>query len=118
MWTGTYVEEYLSIVLPSRLDTNVKMLFQRQHANLSAIEILFEEVTAIHIKPSLENYVSLILDAIVLKNEDDFYWADNFEWHSKDNPGACSNWISAKKMKWREVSEWMGSKNRYAVDEN
>ena len=26
---------------------------------------------------------------------------------------ACSNWISAKRMKWREVNDWMGKKNRY-----
>ena len=37
--------------VPGELDTNVKILFQRQYKNPSAIEILFESVTGIHIDP-------------------------------------------------------------------
>ena len=113
MWTGTYVNEDLSMVVPGELDTNVKLLFQRQYANPCAIELFFEGVTGIQIIPSPENYDSIIRDAIIIKLEDTFYWADDYNWHPIENPDACSNWISAKKMKWREVNDWMDKKNRY-----
>lgn len=115
MWTGTYVKENLSMVVPGALDTNVRMLFQRQFSNPSAIELLFEHVTGIQIIPSPENYDSIIQDAIIRKLEDTFYWADGYDWHPIENPDACSNWISAKKIKWREVNDWMGKQNRYAL---
>ena len=72
MWTGTYVNEGLSMSVPSELDTNVKMLFQRQYSNPSAIEFLFECVTGIHIVPTPENYNLIIQDAIILKSDDNF----------------------------------------------
>ena len=40
-----YVDESLAMTVPGGLDTNVKILFQRQYENPSAIEILFEGVT-------------------------------------------------------------------------
>lgn len=115
MWTGTYVNEDLWMVVPGELDTNIKLLFQRQAANPSAIELLFEQVTAIHIIPSVENADSIIYDANILKCENQFYWADNYNWHPKDNPDACSSWISAKTLKWREVNTWMGKEHRYST---
>lgn len=48
------------------------MLFQRQYSNPSAIELLFEGVTGIHIIPTPENYDSIIRDAIILKSDDKF----------------------------------------------
>lgn len=113
-----YVNEDLSMAVPGELDTNVKLLFQRQYDNPSAIEILFENVTGIQIIPSPENYDSIIGDVIILKVGDNFYWGDDCNWHPKENSDACSNWISAKKMKWREVNDWMGKQNRYAIGES
>ena len=72
MWTGTYVNEDLSMAVPGELDTNVKILFQRQYSNPSAIELFFECVTVIHIVPTPENYDSIIREAIIIKNDDNF----------------------------------------------
>ena len=56
MWTGTYVDEDLSMAVPfGELDTNVKMLFQRQYSNPSAIEFV----------PTPENYDSIITLATI-----------------------------------------------------
>lgn len=114
MWTGTYVNQDLSMRVPGELDTNVRILFQRQFNNPSAIELFFECVTGIHIIPSRENYDSIIRDAIILKIEDNIYWANDYHWRPENKLG---NWISAKKMKWREANEWMGEQNRYALEE-
>ncbi|MEO4055336.1 hypothetical protein [Solibacillus sp. CAU 1738] len=117
MWTGTYVGESLAMAVPWELDTNVKMLFQRQYKNPSAIEIFFESVTGIHIIPSPENYDSIIQDANILKYEDNYYWANEFDWHPEKNIESGVSWISAKKVKWREANEWMGKQNRYGNEE-
>lgn len=42
MWTESYVDENLSMTMSIDLDTNVRILFQRQWDNPSAIELLFD----------------------------------------------------------------------------
>ena len=49
MWTDSYVDENLSMGVSAELDTNVRILFQRQFRDPSAIELLFEGVTQFHI---------------------------------------------------------------------
>jgi len=117
MWTGTYVNEDLSMAVPGELDTNVKILFQRQYSNPSAIELLFECVTGIHIIPTPENYDSIIQDAIILKSDDNFYWANDYNFQPINDIENRVSWIAAKKLKWREVNDWMGKKNRYGDHE-
>ncbi|GLC90145.1 hypothetical protein [Lysinibacillus piscis] len=118
MWADTYVNENLAMTVPSGLDTHVRMLFQRQFNNPSAIELLFEEVTGLHIHPSAENHDSIIYDAIVLQHEGHFYWANHYNWHPQTSSLHNIHWISAKKLKWREVSDWMGPQQRYGVQDN
>lgn len=60
MWTESYVDENLSMGMSTELDTNVRILFQRQYHDPSAIEILFEGVTQFHVVPSPINYDSII----------------------------------------------------------
>ena len=113
MWTGTYVDEDLSMTVPGGLDTNVKMLFQRQDSSPSAIELLFEGVTSIHIIPTPENQDSIILDAIILKRNGYFYWADDSYFYPGKGMENSVSWIAAEKLKWREANDWMGKQNRY-----
>ncbi|MBE1553834.1 hypothetical protein [Sporosarcina limicola] len=115
LWTESYVNEDLSMAVPSGLDTNVRILFQRQFRNPSAIELLFEGVTQFHILPSPENYDSIIYDTTLLLHNDLFYWADQSDWKPVDNSFDTSSWIAATRLKWRDASSWMGDKNRYGV---
>ena len=117
MWTGTYVDEDFSMSVSGELDTNVKMLFQRQYSNPSAIELLFEGVTGIHIIPTPENYDSIIRDATILKCNHNFYWADDSNFHPGKGIENGVSWIAAKKLKWREANNWMGKQNRYGDNE-
>lgn len=113
IWTGTYVNEDLSMTVPGELDTNVKILFQRQMNDPSAIELLFEGVTDIHITPSPENYDSIIYEAIIFKNKNNYYWSNNVNFHPEKGIEEGWSWIGAKKLKYREVSHWLGKENRY-----
>lgn len=113
MWTGAYVSEELSMAMSS--GTNVRMLFQRQYENPSAIELLFEGVVKINITPSPENYDSIILGASLVQQDGVFYWADDSGWTPDTTFPYEVSWISAKCVKWRDVSSWMGEKMRYGV---
>ena len=116
MWTDSYVDNDLSMKVGLGFDTKVRMFFQRQSNAPSAIELLFEGVTNFHLKPSPENYDSIIYDANILLKDGTFYWADSVEWTPNHNDEEVT-WISAKKVKWREVSHWMGEERRYKTDE-
>ena len=117
MWTGTFVDENLSMTVPGELDTNVKMLFQRQYSDLSVIELLFEGVTGIHITPTPEGYDSIIYDAIILKSKNHFYWSDDYDFQPEKEIENGVSWIAAKKLKWREANGWLGKQNRYGNNE-
>lgn len=115
MWTESYVDENLSMGISPELDTNVRILFQRQFHDPSAIELLFEGVTQFHIVPSPINYDSIIYDAKLILHKGLFYWADDYDWEPEDYSLDTNSWISAKRLKWRDASSWMGKQNRYGV---
>ncbi|MCD7034025.1 hypothetical protein LRR81_07225 [Metabacillus sp. GX 13764] len=115
MGTESYVDENLSMGMSMELDTNVRILFQRQASSPSAIEMLFEGVTQFHIVPSPINYDSIIYDAKLILHDGLFYWADNYHWEPEDRALAENSWISSKSLKWRDASSWMGKENRYGV---
>ncbi|OAN12724.1 hypothetical protein D3D03_09210 [Exiguobacterium sp. RIT452] len=112
MWTETYIDENLTMAAPSGLDTNVKLLFQRQFKNPSAIELWFEGVTGIHILPTPENFPSILFEAVILKQHDTYYWSDDVDFDPSTIEQNVS-WISAKKLRWRERNDWMGKQHRY-----
>jgi len=116
MWTDTYVEEKLNMNAPGELDTNVKLLFQRQFKNPSVIELWFEGVAEIHILPTPENFTSILFEAIILKKNDTYYWSDDIDFDPNQIEYHTS-WISAKKLRWRERNDWMGKQNRYGTSE-
>lgn len=112
MWTDSYVDHDRSMSVGLGLDTKMQMLFHRQFNNPSAIEILFEQVTHFQLKPSPENYDSIIYDATLILKDGTLYWADTSDWTLNDHNGEVT-WISAKKVKWRDASDWMDNERRY-----
>lgn len=115
MWTDSYVDEELSMSVSPELDTNVRILFQRQSNHPSAIELLFEGVTQFHIVPTPIYYVSIIYDAKLILHNGLFYWTDNVDWEPETSGNSSNSWIAAKSLKCRDVSSWMGKQNRYGV---
>ncbi|MUK87918.1 hypothetical protein GMD78_05835 [Ornithinibacillus sp. L9] len=114
MHTDSYVNKELSMGISTGLDTTIRMLFQRQGEKPSAIELLFEGVTQFQLRPSSENHDSIILDAVIFLQDGSYYWTDYPDW----KPGEVNQevtYISAKHLKWRDVSPWMGAKKRFGV---
>jgi hypothetical protein len=118
MWTDHYVNHDLSMSVSGDRDNRVRVLIQRQYTNPTAVELMFEEVTQIYIVPSPENYDSIIYEATFLFRDGLFYWADDRNW---DPDGKCRhasvNWISSRKVKWRDASDWIGKTLRYGPRE-
>jgi hypothetical protein len=43
------------------------------------------------------------------------YWGDDSSWSPKKNIDYGVSWISSKRLRWRDVSSWIGEKMRYGV---
>lgn len=115
MWTETSVDEEFSMRMSIELDSCVRVLFQRQVPEPSAIELLFKGVSQFHIVPGAEGYNSIILGAKLMFKEEFFYWAADEEWQIDQPFLRPISWISAKELFWRDVSSWMGEKQRYGL---
>jgi hypothetical protein len=112
-WTEHFVDTGLSMSCTGDLDTRVRLLVQRQFKAPSAIELLFEQVVTFHLQPSPENYDSIIFGAAMLCRDGTFYWADDADWSPESSKRDESTWIAAKKLSWRDISEWMGRDLHY-----
>lgn len=115
MWTGTSVNEKFSMSMSIELDTCVRVLFQRQVPEPSAIELLFKGVSQFHVVPRAEGGASGIFGAKLMFKEGLFYWAEDEEWQLDQPFLHPISWISAKELLWRDVSSWMGADQRYGV---
>jgi hypothetical protein len=113
VWTEHFVDTDLRMSCTGDLDTRVRLLIQRQFTSPSAIELLFEQVVTFHLQPSPENYDSIILGAAMLCRDGTFYWAEDADWSPESSKRDDTSWIAAKKLSWRDASEWMGSDLRY-----
>ncbi|SFS40979.1 hypothetical protein [Paenibacillus sp. 453mf] len=119
MWTDHYVSKDLSMSISANRDHRVRLLIQRQNTSPTAIELIFDELVQLYINPSPENYDSIIFGATFLHKDGLFYWADDSGWDpDEENKFARVNWMCSKKVKWRDVSDWMGETLRYGPKDN
>ena len=111
LWTDHCVGKDLAMSCSG--DTRIRMLVQRQFKNPSAIEMYFDKVTRFNCVPNEENYDWIIFDAALLIHNGVVYWADNNNF-SPDKPhNDIYTWISAKKLHWRDASDWLGEDLHY-----
>lgn len=115
MWTETYVNKELSMSMTDEMDSCVRILFQRQDNDPSAIELFFKCVKECHILSREEGMDSIIFEARLVLKDNLFYWAE-FDDFEVDQPSLYSgSWLSSKELYWRDVSSWMGKDKRYGV---
>jgi hypothetical protein len=115
VWTDHWVASDLRMHCTGELDTRVCLLIQRQFSAPSAIELLFDQVVTFHLQPSPHNHDSTIFDATLLLDDDIFYWADAGGWLPTAKNRDWATWIAAKKVSWRDASDWMGADLRYGA---
>ena len=109
--TGHYVEEDLSMHVDWR--TTVHMLIQRQFRSPCAIELRFEEVVGLRVVPPPPDYEEIIFHAAFFARDGIYYWAQNITWTPESPDADETNWVAARKVSWREASDWLGPRLRY-----
>lgn len=110
--TGHYVDDTLSMTVDWR--NTVHMLIQRQYRVFSAIELRFEEVVALRLSAPAPDWENSIKDAAFFIRDDIFYWADYGTWTPESS--SESTWVAARKVYWRDASEWMGASLHYRTN--
>lgn len=116
LWNSYHVSEDLGMCCGD-YSINAKVLFQRQFENPSAIEIYFREIQRMNVISTSSDYWYSILGVTLEYKDGIYYWADEEDWNI-DNPNNDNTmWISAKGIKWRDRSEFIGEKLRYGQRE-
>lgn len=99
-----FVDENLALHFDNR--TFVRMLFQSQFAEASALEIQFEDVVDFNWVQDERNSditASVIFQAFCQWNADTLYWAESLNW-ALDSPDKNDyRWVAAKRARWRIV---------------
>ena len=113
---GSFVEADLSMFIGEE-GFKVRILFQRQCQDPSAIELLFEGILKLNVTDNPGSN-PIILGSTLLFDNGVYYWADAADWSSEDNDKNCVNWICAKTIQYRDVSQWIGPKLRYGPLDN
>ena len=117
LWTDHWVGADLSMSCPGHLDNRIRFLVQRQFRDPAAIELLFEQVTRVNLVPTPDNYDTIIFGASLLIRDGTVFWSPEGEW-SPDSPNRDeSTWISANRLRWREV-DWLGEELHYGPKED
>ena len=107
LYTNCWGDHDLAMAPGLGLDNCVRILVQRQWKDPAAIELLFEEVTRFNLVPSPEDCDSIIFNATLIVRDSLVYWSVNGSWSPDDPQKDLSTWISARKLRWREVG-WLG----------
>jgi hypothetical protein len=111
--TGHSVSPELFMRCTGELDTVLRVLIQRQFRDPSAIEMLFEQVTRLNLVPTPENYDSIIFGATLIQHNGEWLWSPEQGWSPDDADRDQCSWVSARRLSWRDASEWMGQELRY-----
>ena len=112
LWTDLWVSEDSNMHLAVPTDNKLRLLFQRQWKNPSAIELLFEKVIRFNMVPAPDNNDPIIYDATLIAWDGEIFWADDCSC-TPDNPNRDRyTWISAKKLSWHPV-DWLGPQLHY-----
>lgn len=92
----------------------LRVIIQRQFKDLSMIEMEFEGLKYLKLRPNDEKYTCEILDATMLLDDDCFYWCDCGGLSKADLDSYDGTVICASKLRWRAIEGCMGSNEFYS----
>ncbi|MCC6409608.1 MAG: hypothetical protein IT453_20805 [Planctomycetes bacterium] len=115
VWTGDYVSERHGMGFGRR--TTVRVLVQRQRSPLSAIELLFVGVRRFQLVPPKPDCVGLIFEATLRPLDGGWLWRPDPGGEHGELVESESTFVSARRLFWRDASEWMGETSRYGPDQ-
>lgn len=110
--SGAYVNQDLSMH-PINSARRIKIIFQRQYPNPSAIEMEFIGLLRLSLVPPDDNYTCEIVDATMMRSDDRVYWCDCGGLSAMDMSDYQGTLICSSSVRWRAADEFMGQKEIY-----
>lgn len=110
--SGAYVNEELGMY-PVNDRRILKIILQRQFADISMIEMEFEGLKCLKLFPADDRYTCEILDSTMILKDDCVYWCDCGGLSEADLDNYSGTMICASKFRWRSIENCMGQKEFY-----
>ena len=102
--SGSYVDEERAMY-PFDDNNYLIIVFQSQIAEKAIIELRFDKIGRLNLKPREEGYDSIIFEASLIKHGNLYYWS---EWENFDpdvDNDSIGIWVSAKSVSWRHLDK-------------
>jgi len=112
--SNIFVREDLTIC-PADNERILKIIFQRQYENPTAIEMEFRELLQLRVLPTEEWYDSIIFGATMIKGDNCIYWCDGDSLSKSELDSYEGTLICASKVRWRVADEYIGEAEVYTA---
>lgn len=113
-WTEEqWVGHDLAMHFGRERQSRVRLLLQRQWAPLSAVELLFDEVTRFNLAPARADEDGIIQASTLRVDGGEIIWAGAEPWEPGGPRRDEVTWVSGGRLRWRDASAWMGSALHY-----
>ncbi len=106
--SGGWVDQNL-VMYPFNDLRSVSIIFQRQGAPNSVIELVFMGINKLNLEPRNEEYDCIIYGASLKIANDIIYWSEYDDFDENDLVNECGTWISARQVMWRELPDALGN---------
>ncbi len=125
--TEAYVASNLAMQCPDTLHNKARLLFQRQGSPISALELVFAQVTSFHLRPAPEGCDAIISHATLSLSAGVFIFAAYViggpirllpGQEPPPRSGTDGVFVSGRELLWREAPGWLGPQARYGALEN
>lgn len=110
--SGAYVEDNLSMY-PVNDRRLLRVVLQRQFADIPMVELEFEGVKYFKLCPADEEYTCEILDSTLIQKDGFVYWADSGSVPIENIENYDGTIICATKLRWRSIEKCLGQNEFY-----
>lgn len=106
--SGAYVDDDLAMY-PINKDRVLKVIVQRQFADIPMIELEFQGLKYLRLYPVDEQYTCEILGATMFFKDGCVYWCDCDDLNEVNIDNYLGTVICASKFRWRQIDGCMGN---------
>ena len=114
VWGGHYVHPDLKMTCGETPDLKCRVVVQRQWADPSVIELLFDRVSRFVLAAPF-NYDRIIMGATLLLKGDELLWSPDDEYDEACHDNVMSSVIVSRKLWWRPLPDALGAHLRYGI---
>ncbi|MBN8285002.1 hypothetical protein [Zoogloea sp.] len=113
LWGGYYVSPDFKMTCPDTPDLKCRLIVQRQRADPSAVELLFDRVSHIAIATPA-GYDRIISAATLRMEEQKIVWSPDYDFEKTEPEFGVASVIESARLWWRPVATALGPELKYA----